>query len=113
MARLLKEKNVKVITQDELNKFETKCKYYAEDVKQYTKQTRFLTNCKGCFVGKIEGKRPWGEEEKALKVDILEKYFPGTKEKFIKYAKDELQSMANREKARLEKERLKEMNSNK
>lgn len=110
MARILKEKKVKIITQEELDRFESRCKHFAEEVKQYTKQTNFIKECKKAYVGNDERKRSWGEKERELKVDILEKYFPGTKEKIIQYEKDELQSMANRERARQEKERLKELN---
>ena len=95
----------KLLIEKRLVKFEETCRKNAEDVKEYTRQTKFLKSCKYAYVGKKEAGN-WSKEERIIRLDILDKYFPGAKQKILEYEKSEMQSQLNKQRIKEKKESL-------
>ena len=91
-----------------LKKFEESCQAYAKE-KSMKKQSAFLKRCRYSMVG-ICGKRKWMGKEREMKLDLLEKYFPGSRQAMLEYEKQELESLASRERIRQDRDKQKLLN---
>ena len=90
-----------------VREFEERCKKFAEN-KSMTKQSSFIRRCRYYLLG-IYGAKKWDANEKEIKLNVLEMYFPGSKKILLEYEKCELESLANRERIRKEKDKLREV----
>ena len=66
--------------------FKQRCEYFANEIKTGAKVNAFLKRCVKSYVGEREP--VWTEEEKEWKVEMIDTYFPGFKEKLEQYVKD-------------------------
>lgn len=68
--------------------FKKKCKHFAEEVKSYGEQNRFLKSCRKAILG--DGSyRQWKADEIAWKLEIMKIYFPNETKALIEYVENE------------------------
>ena len=88
--------------------FEKKCKHFAEKVKSYGEQNKFIKGCRKAILG--DGSyRQWTSDEIAWKVEILKKYFPNETKSMLEYVEHEKIVREQKKQAREQRNKMLEL----